>query len=238
MRIFSREELLGQWDNSQWRFTLYDENSVLLLDWKNGQQVQGTFTLFEDYLIFKYGNKFANHQWTGRIDSLHKNFLHLTDLSNDVGQKEKMCRTFFALDLIKVFTFNTMENTTIDHIKKILEVDKLHFNKMTDIDGKETSLYRHWENTSRFSVFLESDLVKKINDDKSLSLSITKKIKTSHLGFVTNFFITEYIYISEDEHQDYDDYHSYDKYNGAYGFDDYTIDSAFDGDPENYWNID
>lgn len=34
-----------------------------------------------------------------------------------------------------------------------------------------------------------------------------------------------------------DDY-SYDKYNGAYGFDDDTIDSAFEGDPEAYWNID
>lgn len=31
---------------------------------------------------------------------------------------------------------------------------------------------------------------------------------------------------------------SYSKYGGAYGYDDDTIDSAFEGDPENYWNID
>ena len=31
---------------------------------------------------------------------------------------------------------------------------------------------------------------------------------------------------------------SYKKYNNAYGFDDNTIDNAFEGDPENYWNID
>ncbi|NJK84515.1 MAG: hypothetical protein HC912_12710 [Saprospiraceae bacterium] len=38
---------------------------------------------------------------------------------------------------------------------------------------------------------------------------------------------------------DYDDYRpSYEKYGGAYGYDDDTIDSAFEGDPENYWNID
>lgn len=30
----------------------------------------------------------------------------------------------------------------------------------------------------------------------------------------------------------------YEKYGGAYGLDDDTIDSAFEGDPENYWNID
>jgi hypothetical protein len=43
----------------------------------------------------------------------------------------------------------------------------------------------------------------------------------------------------EDNYDDYDDYSpSYEKYGGAYGYDDDTIDSAFEGDPENYWNID
>jgi tetratricopeptide (TPR) repeat protein len=49
----------------------------------------------------------------------------------------------------------------------------------------------------------------------------------------------------EDYEQGFDDYDdsdnyspSYDKYGGAYGYDDDTIDSAFEGDPENYWNID
>ena len=48
----------------------------------------------------------------------------------------------------------------------------------------------------------------------------------------------------EEEYEDYDyedydyDRRSYSEYNGAYGFDDDTINSAFEGDPENYWNID
>ncbi|OYQ50608.1 exodeoxyribonuclease X C-terminal domain-containing protein [Flavobacterium aurantiibacter] len=42
-----------------------------------------------------------------------------------------------------------------------------------------------------------------------------------------------------DDYDDYDDYSpSYEKYGGAYGYDDDTIDNAFEGDPENYWNID
>ena len=42
-----------------------------------------------------------------------------------------------------------------------------------------------------------------------------------------------------DDNDDDDDYSpSYEKYGGAYGYDDDTIDSAFEGDPENYWNID
>lgn len=50
----------------------------------------------------------------------------------------------------------------------------------------------------------------------------------------------------QDDFEDYDDYspiyekygESYGKYGGAYGYDDDTIDNAFEGDPENYWNID
>jgi hypothetical protein len=43
----------------------------------------------------------------------------------------------------------------------------------------------------------------------------------------------------QDDYDDYDDYSpSYVKYGGDYGYDDDTIDSAFEGDPENYWNID
>ncbi len=46
-------------------------------------------------------------------------------------------------------------------------------------------------------------------------------------------------YYNYDNYDDYDDYDkSYSKYGGAYGYDDDTIDSAFEGDPENYWNID
>ncbi len=38
---------------------------------------------------------------------------------------------------------------------------------------------------------------------------------------------------------DYDPYESiYEEYGHAYGYDDDTINSAFEGDPENYWNID
>jgi hypothetical protein len=40
------------------------------------------------------------------------------------------------------------------------------------------------------------------------------------------------------EEKNYDQERKFEKYNGAYGFDDETIDNAFEGDPENYWNID
>ncbi len=37
---------------------------------------------------------------------------------------------------------------------------------------------------------------------------------------------------------DDDDQPSYSRYGGAHGYDDDTIDNAFEGDPEMYWNID
>ena len=70
-------------------------------------------------------------------------------------------------------------------------------------------------------------------------------MEISEKGYYTNFNVIAYDELFDDEviesdhdYTDYDDHRSYDKYNGAYGFDDNTIDSAFDGDPENYWNID
>lgn len=54
----------------------------------------------------------------------------------------------------------------------------------------------------------------------------------------------DFDYINFDEYEeeyldnDYDEGPSYSRYGGAYGFDDDTIDSAFEGDPDNYWNID
>ena len=56
---------------------------------------------------------------------------------------------------------------------------------------------------------------------------------------LSKFLFLEIVDSSCDESQyDNDDNYSYDKYNGAYGFDDDTIDSAFEGEPEAYWNID
>ena len=48
---------------------------------------------------------------------------------------------------------------------------------------------------------------------------------------------SEHNYEESDEGFDSENSH-YEKYGGAYGYDDDTIDSAFEGDPENYWNID
>jgi hypothetical protein len=37
---------------------------------------------------------------------------------------------------------------------------------------------------------------------------------------------------------DWDDERSYDEYGGYNGYDDFTIDDAFEGDPDATWNVD
>jgi len=91
-----------------------------------------------------------------------------------------------------------------------------------------------------------------LNGSVSLTENRTLTVSTAFENFLSSlkadeklFGIRELGEVEEDYEPDYDGYDdyddyspSYDKYGGAYGYDDDTIDSAFEGDPENYWNID
>ncbi|WP_282126543.1 bifunctional DNA primase/polymerase [Marinifilum flexuosum] len=59
--------------------------------------------------------------------------------------------------------------------------------------------------------------------DRNLEKYNNKLNQKSHTNNYTNHYTTN---------------RSYERYNNAHGFDDDTIDSAFEGDPDNYWNID
>jgi tetratricopeptide (TPR) repeat protein len=91
-----------------------------------------------------------------------------------------------------------------------------------------------------------------LNGSVSLTENRILNVSTAFEDFLSSLKTDENLFgvveLGEDEegyepdyndYDDYDDYSpSYDKYGGAYGYDDDTIDSAFEGDPENYWNID
>jgi hypothetical protein len=82
-----------------------------------------------------------------------------------------------------------------------------------------------------------------LTDNRTLQVSIAFEDFLSSLKADEKLFgVGESVSNNEEYEIDYIDYDdfgpSYDKYGGAYGFDDDTIDSAFEGDPENYWNID
>ena len=64
-----------------------------------------------------------------------------------------------------------------------------------------------------------------------------KNASDDELVIMPTIEYTEFdIYDSNESEYSYEP--SYSRYGGAYGYDDDAIDSAFDGDPENYWNVD
>lgn len=238
MRIFTKEELIGEWSNEVWRFRLY-ENDTLKLVWLNSKnEANGTFKIFENFLILEYSNSFQKAQWTSRIEDLKNNNLTLTDLTNKVGQLEKMKRTFFDEDLIKRFDFESLEGLTIEEIKKELNVPILNLNSVKNLEGEKTDYFRHWDNDNRFAVVIKNDLLEKVKANKDLVLSLEKNIKMANLGYYTNFLIVEYddteYFDSYDERDVYDDYY-YDKNN-------WLEDAAGTNDPETmndvFWNLD
>ncbi|MEW4925789.1 hypothetical protein [Algibacter sp. 2305UL17-15] len=66
---------------------------------------------------------------------------------------------------------------------------------------------------------------------KDLRLRLYGKVEEMHERFET----TEPNYYTSDNHNSYEP--SYDTYGGPHGFDDDTIDTAFEGDADNIWNI-
>lgn len=147
---------------------------------------------------------------------------------------------------ITAFSFDKLENITIADIKKEIGVEKLNLNT----DKYNSDIYRHWNHHGRFQVCISKDLAAIIKENKEVLLRIKKDIKVSQRGYYTSFSIVGNDEYFEDEisknndnyndsyYYEEDNYSRFEKYNGIYGLDDNTIDDAFDGDPENYWNID
>ncbi len=158
MRIFTKEELSGQWSNENWGFQITGDHSFIMLNQNKEQVGKGTFKIHENFLVFDYQLDTTRWQWTARIDELKKNTLTLTDLTNEVGKQESLRQTYHGIDLIKHFDFDHFENATIDSIKKQLEVDALPLNRIIDSNGNETEYYWYWNNHNRFSVVISKEL--------------------------------------------------------------------------------
>lgn len=154
-----------------------------------------------------------------------------------------------AYDLkdIRQFDFDYIENTNLNHVKTKLGVSELKFNTATTIDGKDTDLYRHWDNLNRFAVVVEKELVQEIKSNSETSLNLSKELVIAKLGYYTKFTIEKYDpTISKISHSKDDEHYerqTFEDYNGSHaqdyeGYSDQQIDDIFDGDPELSWNID
>jgi len=136
---------------------------------------------------------------------------------------------------IKIFNFDTISQETIKAIKDKIGIERIPLYKVKDLEGNESSLVRYWDNTNRFAIIIESELVNNIKEDPELELNVSKEIVLANLGYYTKFTIEKY-----QEHLEYidDDDYYYDDYNSS----NWLSDAAGTDDPEVmndvYWNLD
>lgn len=102
---------------------------------------------------------------------------------------------------------------------------------------KNVEEYQSLVNTLLTNEYVELTNGTKLNSFSAINSFIETLDHDKHLfDIITE---NEVDYYEDHEFQDFDDDGlDYSKYGGAYGYDDNTIDSAFEGDPDNYWNID
>ncbi|WP_026710053.1 hypothetical protein [Flavobacterium filum] len=132
----------------------------------------------------------------------------------------------------------------------LLKIEKLKFLSNFIVKRLNSTIFEYSPNLTDFKLNFNVETLK-LNNEKfekiygvtydevqnNYFLDLNVKSNSEKFGhFLDENFEEEY---EDYDYEDYDyDRRSYSEYNGVYGFDDDTINSAFEGDPENYWNID
>lgn len=143
-----------------------------------------------------------------------------------------------------VFKFKNYKIGNIDIFQKIVNINILEIgtDEQPNINWEwRNGQLRYYDKISSTRLYIHENLLNHLKNDKSLNFHIETKLdKNLYIEYyVTGIVKKEY---DDDENIEYDPNndieYSTEKYNGAYGYDDSTIDSAFEGDPDNHWNID
>ncbi len=176
-----------------------------------------------------------------------RNFGNISTLIDKYLYDKYQNTVFYQEKDIKQFDFEEIENCTIKHIKEVLGVSQLDFNTLKNIEGEETNLFRHWDNLNRFAVISKKELVDEIKKNNKINLNLSKEFVLAKLGYYTKFTIEKYdpnqTKHSQSNNDDFYERQTFEDHNGSYaqdyaGYSDQDIDSIFEGDADNYWNID
>ena len=175
------------------------------------------------------------------------NYGNITLMIDNYIYDNNLKTTLYNINDIKQFDFIVVEKTTIDEIKKLLEINQLNLNVVKDLKGNDTKFYRYWDNDNRVAVVLTIELVKSIKQNSEINLCLTKEVVLGKLGYYTKFTIENYSFKESSTNglTDSDNYEirTYEDHNDSYaqeygGYSDQEINNIFDGDPDFYWNID
>ena len=144
-----------------------------------------------------------------------------------------------------VFSFRDYSKGNIETFKKMVNINILEIG--TDYYSPylnwryNNGLLKYYDKISCTRLYIQENLFQSLKDDNNINFHVETKLdKNLYIEYyVTGIELPkEYNDDNSDLECDDESGYSYDKYNGAYGYDDNTIDDAFEGNPENYWNID
>ena len=175
------------------------------------------------------------------------NYGNITLMIDNYIYDNNLKTTLYNINDIKQFDFILVEKTTIDEIKRLLEINQLNLNVFKDLKGNDTKFYRYWDNNNRVAVILTLELIKSIKQNNEINLCLTKEVVLGKLGYYTKFTIENYCFKESSTNglTDSDSYEipTYEDHNDSYaqeygGYSDQEINNIFDGDPDLYWNID
>ena len=151
--------------------------------------------------------------------------------------EEQTNKEFYLKDIKKgnLETLNSLININILDIGKDDNFPSINWEL-------RKGLLRYFDKVSSKRLYISQYHLDALSKDNDLVLTIDTQLDPNHY---IEYYVTGIENIDEQESDfktqtnfDETDSPKYDKYNGVYGLDDNTIDSAFEGDPENYWNID
>ncbi|PVX46170.1 hypothetical protein C8C85_1996 [Flavobacterium sp. 103] len=184
-----------------------------------------------DFSGFEYVNTEKHYEgWRENIDFIHFITPERYRKNNDES----------------IFHNNDYTEGNIETFKKLLNVNILEIG--TDLAPNINwewcnGRLRYFDKISNKRLYITEELLQFLRNDNTINFLLKTTLDK-------NFYIEYYVtgldyplpqkdnkYKDEDESNSSKDY-TYDKYKGAYGYDDDSIDNAFEGDPENYWNID
>jgi hypothetical protein len=99
---------------------------------------------------------------------------------------------------------------------------------------------RYFDKISKKRLYIKIDDLYQMKSNEIINVSV--EVKLDKNLYIEYYVIGVIDYSNEDyiefDHDNSNNYSNNEKYNGRNGLNDHTIDNGFEGDPENYWNID
>ena len=143
-----------------------------------------------------------------------------------------------------VFSFRDYSKGNIETFKKMVNINVLEIG--TDYSSnlnwsRSNGFLKYYDRISCTRLYIYENLFQSLKEDNNINFHVETKLdKNLYIEYYVTGVELPKQYDDDDSDLESDDESGYSskKYNGAYGYDDNTIDNAFEGDPENYWNID